>query len=309
MENLITIHAELREEISKKTCKTLRTQGKIPAIVYGITADSIPIAVNLDDIKNVMKSEKKENSILRILQSNKAKFDAMIKEIQYDYLSSRIIHVDFIRIDLNKLVDVEVPVILFGEAIGVKTEDGLLEFISRTIHVRCLPTQIPKEIRVDVSALHIGQSIKVETLLKTDAYQVVSPANTVICAVAAKAKEEVAEVAEVAEVVEGAAEGAAGAAAAPGTAAPEAAAADKDKGKEIKIRIKARAKRNRRNEFLFSSVWATRIKNMKGHRTTPVFYASMSYAGAMISACPGRDASCNIARPPYAASRSCWSNP
>ena len=62
------------------------------------------------------------------------------------------------------------------------------------MHVRCLPTQIPKEIRVDVSALHIGQSIKVETLAKTDDYQFISPANTVICAVAAKAKEEVVEV-------------------------------------------------------------------------------------------------------------------
>jgi large subunit ribosomal protein L25 len=69
-----------------------------------------------------MKSEKKENSILRIMQSDKAKFDAMIKEIQYDYLSDHIIHVDFIRIDLNKLVEVEVPMVLFGEPVGVKTE-------------------------------------------------------------------------------------------------------------------------------------------------------------------------------------------
>jgi large subunit ribosomal protein L25 len=233
MENQIIINAELREEISKKACKSLRAQGKIPAIVYGITSESIPIAVELSAIKNIMKSEKKENTILQIMQSNKVKSDAMIKEIQYDYLSDHIIHVDFIRIDLKKLVEVEIPVALFGEAIGVKTEDGLLEFISRNVHVRCLPTQIPKEIRVDVSALHVGQSIKVETLVKTDAYEVISPANTVLCAVAAKAKEEVAEVAEVAEVVEGAVEGAAGAAAAaPGAAAPDAAAAEKDKGKD-----------------------------------------------------------------------------
>ena len=240
MENLITINAELREEISKKTCKGLRAQGKIPAIVYGISAESIPISVDLGDIKNIMKSEKKENSILRILQSNKAKFDAMIKEIQYDYLSDHIIHVDFIRIDLTKQVEVEVPMVLFGEAIGVKTEDGLLEFINRAIHVRCLPTKIPKEIRVDVSPLHIGQSIKVETLDKTDDYQIISPANTVICAVAAKAKEEVVEVAEVAEVAEGAVEGVAGTAGATGAAGAAgaeatnagAAPAEKDKGKE-----------------------------------------------------------------------------
>ena len=227
MENIITIHAEPRKEISKKARKDLRSQGKVPAVIYGITAESIPITVNLVDIKGIMKSENKDNSILRIKQGEKAKFDAMIKEIQYDYLSDHIIHVDFIRIDLNKPVEVEVPVVLEGEAIGVKTEDGLLEFIHRDILVRSLPTSIPKEIRIDVSGLHIGQSIKVENLAKSDAYQVLSPANTVICAVAVKAKEEVAEVAAAPEAAEAAAaEGAA-------AATPEgAAAAGKEKAKE-----------------------------------------------------------------------------
>jgi large subunit ribosomal protein L25 len=223
MENVITINAELRKEISKKARKDLRSQGKIPAVIYGISSESIPISVNLGDIKGIMKSENKDNSILRIQQGEKTKFDAMIKDIQYDYLSDHIIHVDFIRIDLNKPVDVEVPILLEGEPIGVKTEDGLLEFIQREILVRSLPTSIPKEIRIDISGLHIGQSIKVENLAKSDAYQLISPANTVICAVAAKAKEEVPEVVAVPEEAEVAAEGAA--------AAPEAAAG-KEKAKE-----------------------------------------------------------------------------
>ena len=238
MESIITINAEPRSEISKRARKQLRAQGKIPAVIYGISAESVPIAVNLAEVKGIMKSENKENSILRIIQGEKSKFDAMIKEIQYDYLSDHIIHVDFIRIDLNKPVEVEVPVLLEGEPIGVKTEDGLLEFIHRQILVRSLPTSIPKEIRIDVSGLHINQSIKVENLPKSDAYQLLSPANTVICAVATKAKEEVAVVAEVAEVLaEGAvapggpAEGAAAATPAAGAAAKGAAAGKEgDKG-------------------------------------------------------------------------------
>jgi large subunit ribosomal protein L25 len=227
MENIITIHAESRKEISKKSSKGLRAQGKVPAVIYGITAESVPIAVNLADIRGILKSENKENSILRITQGEKSKFDAMIKEIQYDYLSDHIIHIDFIRIDLNKPVDVEVPVVLEGEAIGVKTEDGLLEFIHRQILVRSLPTSIPKEIRIDVSGLHINQSIRVENLPMNESYQIISPANTVICAVATKAKEEVVEVAaEVAEAAEAPVEGAA-------AATPEAAAAaGKEKPKE-----------------------------------------------------------------------------
>jgi large subunit ribosomal protein L25 len=236
MENIITIHAEPRKEISKRASKGLRAAGKIPAVIYGITAESVPIAVSLADLKGILKSENKDNSILRIIQGEKAKFDAMIKEIQYDYLSDHIIHVDFIRIDLNKPVDVEVPVLLEGEPVGVKTEDGLLEFIHREVLVRSLPTSIPKEIRIDISGLHLNQSIKVENLAKNEAYQFLSPANTVICAVAAKAKEEVAAAPEAAEAevtAEGAAAPVADAAKGPakeGEAAAKGAAKEAAKG-------------------------------------------------------------------------------
>lgn len=236
MENIITIHAEPRKEISKKARKGLRLANKIPAVIYGITAESVPIAVSIADIKGILKSENKDNSILRIIQGEKTKFDAMIKEIQYDYLSDHIIHIDFIRIDLNKPVDVEVPVLLEGEPVGVKTEDGLLEFIHREVLVRSLPTSIPKEIRIDISGLHLNQSIKVENLARNDAYQFISPANTVICAVAAKAKEEVAAAPEAAEaevVAEGTAAPAADAAKGPakeGEAAAKGAAKDGAKG-------------------------------------------------------------------------------
>jgi large subunit ribosomal protein L25 len=225
MENIITIQAEMRNEISKRVSKGLRAQGKVPAVIYGITAESVPIAVSLADIKGILKSENKENSILRIIQGDKSRFDAMIKEIQYDYLSDHIIHVDFIRIDLNKPVEVEVPVVLEGEPIGVKTEDGLLEFIHRQILVRSLPTSIPKEIRIDVSGLHINQAVRVENLPASESYQLVSPANTVICAVATKAKEEVAAAApaEAEAPAEGAEAPAEGAAAKPGAKEGEAA--------------------------------------------------------------------------------------
>jgi len=230
MENIITINAELRTEISKQTNKGLRAAGKIPAVIYGITAESVPIAVALSEVKGILKSENKDNSILRINQGDKTKFDAMIKEIQYDYLSDHIIHVDFIRIDLNKPVEVEVPVVLDGEPVGVKTEDGLLEFIHREIMVRSLPTSIPREIRIDISGLHLNQSIKVENLPKSDAYQFISPANTVICAVAAKAKEEVVAAPEAAAAAEVTAEGAVAPAA--DAAAGKAAAPAKGAGKE-----------------------------------------------------------------------------
>lgn len=190
MENIFTIQAEKRVESGKKISKQLRKSGRIPAIIYGGKDESLPVAVSNEDIKQVMRSESGENSILRIVAGNDAQQDAMIKEIQYDYLSTDIIHLDFIRIDLTKPVDVHVPVVLEGTPIGVKLEDGLLDFVTREIHVRCLPTKIPRMFKLDISQLHSGHSLKVEDLQKDDEVQFTSPLNTVICAVISRTKEE-----------------------------------------------------------------------------------------------------------------------
>lgn len=189
MSNVITIKAEPREETGKKISKKLRKQGMIPSIIYGGKKESIPISVNLSDIKRILKSEKGENSILKI-ERGKIVVDAMLKELQYDYLDENVIHADFIRIDLNKPIDVWVHVELQGEPIGVKVEDGVLDFVTREIELRCLPDVIPNKIVVDISDLHAGHSIKVEDLEVEEGVQFLSDTSTVICAVTSKAEEE-----------------------------------------------------------------------------------------------------------------------
>jgi large subunit ribosomal protein L25 len=210
MENLITINAEARKETGKKICKNLRKTGKIPAIIYGGTDESMAVTVAMSEIKAVLKTERGENAIFRIVrEGDKKHTDAMFKDIQYDYLSNHIVHIDMMRIDLNKPVDVEIPIVLHGEPIGVKLEDGLLEFVSREVSVRCLPIKIPKEIRVDISGLHSNHSIKVENLPEIDGLLYLSSGHTVICAVAAKGKEEVTAETAATEVASAAAQPAA----------------------------------------------------------------------------------------------------
>ena len=197
--------------------------------------------MNLGDIKGIMKSENKENSILRIIQGDKAKFDAMIKEIQYDYLSDHIIHVDFIRIDLNKPVEVEVPVVLDGEA-DRRQDRGRPAGVHPPRDPGPQPAhQHPQgDPRRYLRRCTSASRSRWRTCPRPTPTSCISPANTVICAVAAKAKEEVVEVAEAAEgAVEGAVEGAAGRRCRRGTGCrrgrcrPGAAAApDKDKGKD-----------------------------------------------------------------------------
>ena len=206
MENVMTIKAESREGVGKKVAKQLRRQGKIPAIIYGEKKESIPISIELADVKTILKAEKGENTVLKIHRDN-IEVDAMLKEIQYDYLSDHIIHADFLRLNLDKPITAMVPIVVKGEPIGVKVEDGILDFITRDIQVKCLPTKIPKEISVDISGLHAGHSLKAEDLEVGEEIQLLSDPHRVICAVITKAKPTVEEEVEVeAEVAEAPAE-------------------------------------------------------------------------------------------------------
>ena len=187
MENVMKINAKSREGVGKKVAKLLRREGKIPAIIYGERKDTIPISIELADIKAILKSEKGENTVLKIHRDN-IEVDAMLKEIQYDYLSDHIIHADFLRLDLTKPVTAWVPIVIKGESIGVKLEDGVFDFITRDIQVKCLATKIPKEIAVEISGLHAGHSIKAQDLEMGEEIQLVSDPHRVICAVTSKIK-------------------------------------------------------------------------------------------------------------------------
>lgn len=192
MENVMKISAKSREGVGKQVAKQLRREGKIPAIIYGEKKDSIPISIELADVKAILKSEKGENTVLKIQRDN-IEVDAMLKEIQYDYLSDHIIHADFLRLDLSKPIIAWIPIVVKGEPIGVKLEDGIFEFITREIQVKCLATKIPKEIVVEISGLHAGHSIKAGNLELGEEIRLVSDSHRVICAVASKIKAEAEE--------------------------------------------------------------------------------------------------------------------
>ena len=195
MQDIFEVKAEPRDKVGKSIAKKLRHSGRVPAIIYVGNKESIPISISQEDIKTILKSERGANSILRIHRESIV-VDAMLKEIQYDYLQDTPIHVDLIRIDLNKPVDVSVPVAITGEAIGVREEDGVFDFVTRTLDLRCLPDRIPREISVDVTELHAGNSIKVEDLEFGEDVHMLADPRSVICAVTAKVAEEEPEVEE-----------------------------------------------------------------------------------------------------------------
>ena len=142
------LEAQKREPGTKNAARRVRVGGKIPAVVYGAGKDAAAVAVDPRQVLRILRSESGHNTIFDLaLDSNRVK--AMIVDWQYEPIKGTLLHVDLQRIAMDKKLTVTVPVVLKGEAAGVKTEGGILEHLLREIEIECLPADIPKSIEVD----------------------------------------------------------------------------------------------------------------------------------------------------------------
>lgn len=199
MEQII-LEVEAREDSGRVKAKALRDKGFIPAVVYGEGKKSQSIKVANRALLQLLHEHGLENVVINLsLKDDKKQKDrsCLIKEIQYDPVKGNIIHVDFNEISLTKVLKVNVPVAAKGEPAGVKQDGGSLEHVLWEIEVECLPTDIPKEIEVDVSALKIGDAIHIKDIKFPANIKVLNSPDAVVLSVAAPIKvEEVAAEAE-----------------------------------------------------------------------------------------------------------------
>ncbi|MEO8035675.1 MAG: 50S ribosomal protein L25 [Acidobacteriota bacterium] len=151
----ISLEVLRREESGKGVARKLRQNGKIPAVVYGGHRDSVAITVDRKSVSElIQKSEHGIRSIFLLKMSDSdQQRHAMIKEVQIDPISRKMTHIDFVRVVMDEVVRVMVPVHISGIAAGVKNGGGLLDWQVRELHVECLPNAIPDAIDVDVTAL------------------------------------------------------------------------------------------------------------------------------------------------------------
>lgn len=194
----IFLEVEPRDELGKSKVKYLRKEGFIPGILYS-QGTSQAIKLSHRQLLRLIHQYRIENMVINVkLSSEGAKSDkkdkvwpCLIKEIQYDPVRGDIIHVDFNEISLAKTVKVNVPVVAKGESIGIKQEDGSLEHILWEIEVECLPTDIPKEIEVDVTQLKIGDAIHIKDIVPPPNIKILNDPEAIILSVSAPLKEEV----------------------------------------------------------------------------------------------------------------------
>ena len=157
------LEAQKREPGNKNAARRVRVDGKIPAVLYGGGSESAPVSVDPRQVLRILRSETGHNTIFDLtLDTNRVK--AMIVDWQFEPIKGRLLHVDLQRIAMDKQLTVTVPVVLKGEAVGVKQEGGILEQLLREIEVECLPADIPKSIEVDISHLVFGIEVRVENL-------------------------------------------------------------------------------------------------------------------------------------------------
>lgn len=214
------VTATPRTEHGKGAARRLRNAGQIPAVAYGKDLAAMPLAIAPKEIVTVLKSERGQNTVLQMKAGSKDLL-VMIKDYSIHPVTRSLEHVDFVEVKLDKPVDVEIPLIVTGKAVGV-TNGGIVRLVYRTLPVRCLPDRIPLKVETDVTALDLGDHIAPKDLKLPEGVEVRLPENQTLVAVVAPEKDRSAEEAAAAP---GAAPGAAAAPAAAGKAAPAAAGA------------------------------------------------------------------------------------
>jgi large subunit ribosomal protein L25 len=161
--------------------------GRVPGVVYGRGMEPIPIEVDRREFITALNTDAGMNVLLE-LQLDGNQVLTLARELQRDPVRGTLLHADFVYIDVTKTVEVEVPVNVLGEPAGVK-EGGVLEQPLFTVHVTCLPTDVPEHIDVDVSHLNIGDSLRIGDLPKSDKYEVTNDPDTPVVTIAAPISE------------------------------------------------------------------------------------------------------------------------
>jgi large subunit ribosomal protein L25 len=180
----VTLEVTRREATGKEVAKKLRRDGKVPAVVYGGHREPVAITVDRKSVSElIQKSEHGIRSVflLRMAGSDQQRH-AMIKELTIDPVSRKMLHIDFVRVVMDEVIKVTIPVHVTGTARGVK-EGGLLDFQVRELHVECLPNAIPDSIDVDVTPLEGHDYFRIKDLKLPEGVKVLDDPERVVVGV------------------------------------------------------------------------------------------------------------------------------
>ena len=169
-----------RTSRGKNEARRLRASGKIPAVVYGEKEGGRAIAVDPKVLSRILKTGQGANTLIALNLPGAGDARVLVREYQLDPITHELLHADFYRIAMDKLLRVQVSIVARGEPKGVKQQGGVLDVVHRQIEVECLPADIPNAIEVDVTELMVGQSIRVKDLAVSEKWKAVTDPETML---------------------------------------------------------------------------------------------------------------------------------
>jgi large subunit ribosomal protein L25 len=212
------LEATKRESIGKNEARRTRAAGRVPAVLYGedgstkgskgakdskgaksSRGSAIPISVEPKALLKILHSESGANTLISLKLAGAGDTRVLVKEFQLDPVTHELLHADFHRIAMDRVLQVTVPITVKGESPGVKQQGGILEYVHRSIEVECLPADIPESVEIDVGELMLHQGVRVRDVPVNTKWKPISDADMMIVHVIMPKAEEVAAPAATAE--------------------------------------------------------------------------------------------------------------
>jgi large subunit ribosomal protein L25 len=185
------ISVKVRSELGSRRNKRLRDAGFVPGVIYGHKEDVVPVTLPKKELVNHLN----HGTHLFALAIDGKNENVLVKDVQYDHLGIEVIHVDFARVDLNERVEVTVPLVLKGEPKG-EAEGGVLQQIVADLEIECLVTQIPHDIKHNVSEMALNDVVHIKDLKLPPGVRALQDEDMIVAQVKEVAEEAPAEVAE-----------------------------------------------------------------------------------------------------------------
>ncbi len=197
------LEATARDSFGKNEARRTRQGGRVPAVVYGATGEggsreATAIAVDPRALLKILHSESGANTLISLKLGGAGDARVLIREFQLDPVTHAVLHADFYRVRMDRMIHVTIPVMVKGEPKGVKQQGGIVEFIRREIEVECLPTDIPEHVEIDVSELMLHEGVRVRDIAADLRWKSVSDPEMMLIRVILPKAEEVAATPEAA---------------------------------------------------------------------------------------------------------------
>jgi large subunit ribosomal protein L25 len=165
MKNPLILKVATRAQTGRSASRRLRKVNRIPAILYGKHSAPEKLSVEVPEFTKLLKAVSGRALLIELSREDKPeKALSFLQEIQRDPITDRFLHVDLHEIKPDEKFEIRVPVRVTGESFGVKNQNGVLEIASHVLRVRCLAKDLPEAIEIDVTALNVGETIKVSQL-------------------------------------------------------------------------------------------------------------------------------------------------